>query len=126
MRWAQFEHLGAFPYSAEEGTYAASHFVDAVSEEEKQRRYDELMRLQRGIAEQVRGRRLGEVVPVLIESRMEEGLWVGRTQYDSPEIDGEVHVVAPDGAVAEGALVAVRLRSVLDYDFEGELVTEGK
>lgn len=126
VRWAQFEHLGAFPYSAEEGTYAASHFVDAVSEEEKQRRYDELMRLQRGIAEQVRGRRLGEVVPVLIESRMEEGLWVGRTQYDSPEIDGEVHVVAPDGAVAEGALVAVRLRSVLDYDFEGELVTEGK
>lgn len=125
VRWAQFEHLGAFPYSAEEGTHAAATLVDVVPQEEKQRRYDELMRLQRGIAEQVRGRRVGAVVPVLVESKMEEGLWVGRTPYDSPEIDGEVHVAAPAGALHEGEIYPVRLSSVLDYDFEGEVVERG-
>ena len=62
---------------------------------------------------------------MLIESRMEEGLWVGRTPYDSPEIDGEVHVAAPAGALHEGEIYPVRLSSVLDYDFEGEVVERG-
>lgn len=121
VQWASFEHLGAFPYSSEEGTYAAQHLSDVVPPEEKQRRYDELMKLQRGIAERVRGKRVGTTLPVLLESEMESGLWVGRTRYDSPEIDGEVHVRTGATVVQAGEIHPVKLVSVLDYDFEGVL-----
>ncbi len=121
VQWASFEHLGAFPYSSEDGTYAAQHLSDVVPPEEKQRRYDELMKLQRGIAELVRGKRVGTTLPVLLESEMESGLWVGRTRYDSPEIDGEVHVRTGATVVHAGEILPVKLVSVLDYDFEGVL-----
>ena len=121
VQWASFEHLGAFPYSSEDGTYAAQHLSDIVPPEEKQRRYDELMKLQRGIAERVRSKRVGTTLPVLLEAEMESGLWVGRTRYDSPEIDGEVHVRTGATVVQAGEIHPVKLVSVLDYDFEGVL-----
>ena len=121
VRCAEFEHLGAFCYSAEEGTYAAQTLVDSIPEDEKQQRYNTLMSLQRGIAERVRSRRVGSVLPVLIDAQMTPQLWVGRTPYDSPEIDGEVHITSPQRPLAVGDLLPVRLTKVLDYDFEGEL-----
>ncbi len=122
VKWARFEHLGAFTYSEEEGTYAAQHLQDQVSAEEKQRRYDELMRLQRGIAETVRGERIGKQMPVLVEGMMDENLYIARTQYDSPEIDGEFHLTAHGTPLTLGTIVQARTTGVVDYDLQGELI----
>ena len=124
VKWARFEHLGAFTYSEEEGTYAAQHLRDTVLQEEKEHRYDELMRLQRAIAEEVRGQRVGMQLPVLIEAKMGEKLYVGRTQYDSPEIDGEFHLTTDGEALQLGDIVMARVTGVLDYDLQGELVSQ--
>ncbi|MGP1362614.1 MAG: 30S ribosomal protein S12 methylthiotransferase RimO [Bacteroides sp.] len=124
VQWAEFEHLGAFAYSCEEGTYAAMHLEDIVPEEEKQRRYNELMRLQRGIAERVRARRIGAVLPVIVEGKMQESLYIGRTPYDSPEIDGEILLHTQDTELSLGSIVNARVTGVVDYDLEGEYIAE--
>lgn len=122
VNWAQFEHLGAFTYSEEEGTYAAQHLPDTVPQEEKERRYDELMKLQRGIAEKVREQRVGLHLPVLVEAKMADALYVGRTQYDSPEIDGEFHLSTQGVELQIGDKVMAKVTGVLDYDLQGVLL----
>jgi len=122
VNWAQFEHLGAFTYSEEEGTYAAQHLSDTVPQEEKERRYDELMKLQRGIAEKVREQRVGLQLPVLVEAKMADALYVGRTQYDSPEIDGEFHLSTQGVELKSGDKVMAKVTGVLDYDLQGVLL----
>lgn len=122
VQWARFEHLGAFTYSEEEGTYAAQHLHDCVPQAEKQHRYDELMRIQQGIASEVRRLRVGGTIPVLVEAKMGDNLFVGRTQYDSPEIDGEFHLSTQGRELAVGDIVQARVTDVLDYDLQGQLL----
>lgn len=85
----RFERLGAFTYSEEEGTYAAEHYKDNVRQSTKQKRYDRLMELQSSISAKANEARLGKMEKVLVD-RMESDFLVARSQYESPEVDGEI------------------------------------
>ena len=85
----RFERLGAFTYSEEEGTYAAEHYKDNVRQSTKQKRYDRLMELQSSISAKANEARLGKMEKVLVD-RMEPDFLVARSQYESPEVDGEI------------------------------------
>ncbi len=85
----KFERLGAFAYSEEEGTFAAKHYTDDIPQEEKERRVDTLMTIQQSISSEILSQMVGTRQRVVID-REEEAYYVGRTQYDSPEVDCEV------------------------------------
>ena len=85
----KFERLGAFAYSEEEGTYAAKHYTNNVPQEEKERRVEKLMEIQQEISAELLSHMVGTRQRVVID-REEEEYYVGRTQYDSPEVDCEV------------------------------------
>ena len=85
----KFERLGAFAYSEEEGTFAAKHYTDDIPQEEKERRVDTLMAIQQSISSEILSQMVGTRQRVVID-REEEAYYVGRTQYDSPEVDCEV------------------------------------
>jgi ribosomal protein S12 methylthiotransferase len=132
----RFERLGVFAYSEEEGTRAAE-MPDKIPREVAEERRDALMRRQLDISLENNRRQIGKVLDVLVESR-EDGAWVGRTEYDAPEIDGSVIFTAPNAAsddrkgarlcpLAEdgiGAFVKVRITDAMDYDLVGELASE--
>ncbi len=123
-REARFERLGAFKYSEEEGTWGAANLSDDVPEEEKQRRYDELMALQEGISAEFNASRVGSIVPVLADSVV-GGRLVCRSQYESPDVDGEIIVSLPEGEDATtyvGHIFNVRILEAEDYDLLGEIV----
>ena len=84
----RFERMGAFAYSHEEGTYAYQHYKDEIPQEVKQDRLDYLMRVQEGISADVNASKVGQTFRVIVD-REEEDFYVGRTQYDSPEVDPE-------------------------------------
>jgi len=86
-----FERLGAFTYSEEEDTFDASHYPDDVSEEEKSRRYDELMSLQEGISFAFNQSRVGTVEEVVVDD-FRDGIFICRSQKESPDVDGEILV----------------------------------
>jgi ribosomal protein S12 methylthiotransferase len=116
---ARFERLGAFTYSEEEGTHAAQHSRDATSEKIKQERYLRLMELQSGISLAFNQSRVGKKERVLID-RDEENGWVGRTQCESPEVDGEVYIdKAPGEANIIGTFREVKIQKAGDYDLFG-------
>lgn len=96
---ARFERLGAFAYSEEEGTYGAYHYKDSIRKEVKSERYHRLMELQSSISLAYNQSRVGKRERVLID-RVEGGQWVGRTQFESPEVDGEVYIEAPTAAAS--------------------------
>lgn len=89
VREMRFERMGAFAFSCEEGTYAAEHYTDDIPEEVKQRRVDELMSLQEQIAAEISDSRVGQTLRVVID-REEPDYYIGRTEWDSPEVDCEV------------------------------------
>lgn len=90
----RFDRLGAFAYSDEEGTYANRHYQDDVPEEVKQQRVEEVMMIQQEISRELMQQKVGTTQEVVID-RMEGDMYVGRTQYDSPEVDCEVLITAP-------------------------------
>ncbi len=117
-REARFERLGAFKYSEEEGTWGAQNLKDDVPEEEKQRRYDALMGLQEGISAEFNASRVGKVERVLADDVV-NGKLVCRSQYESPEVDGEIIVSVPSGtdpASFVGRFLDVRIVGAEDYD----------
>ena len=85
-----FERIGAFAYSHEVGTYSYKNHQDDVGEEVKQQRLDTLMRLQQKISTKVQKEKVGKVFKVILDR--EEDFYIGRTEYDSPEVDPEVLV----------------------------------
>ncbi len=94
--WVQtmrFERLGAFAYSNEEGTYAYTHYKDDVPQQEKERRVAAIMRIQQAISADLLGQLVGTQQRVIIDRR-EDAYYIGRTQYDSPEVDCEVLIDA--------------------------------
>jgi ribosomal protein S12 methylthiotransferase len=96
----RFDRLGAFAYSEEEGTYAARHYKDDIPQEEKERRVDTIMAIQQTISSDILSRMVGTQQRVVID-REEEDYYVGRTQYDSPEVDCEV-LIEKEGDEAMG------------------------
>lgn len=120
LQEVQFDRLGVFTYSQEEGTPAA-RLPEQIPAEVAERRASELMETQREVADKRNGRFVGQTLLVLIERFDEEaGVYVGRTQYDAPEIDGEVYVSGYEGSI--GQFVSVRITHSYDFDLSGEVV----
>lgn len=120
VRTAQFDRMGCFAYSPEEGT-AAYDLPDDVSEEEKLRRVDELMSLQEEISLIKNRARVGKTYRCLVD-RIEGGNVVARTEYDSPEVDDEV-IVKDNGKVSPGDFIQVKIVAAEEHDIYGEIVT---
>ena len=118
VRWARFERMGAFAYSEEEGTYAARHFKDNVPDEVKQSRLSELMALQQDISAEVQGQKVGQTLRVVIDRR-EGDYYVGRTEFDSPEVDPEVLIPVSEGTLRRGCFYDVQITDADDFDLYG-------
>ena len=115
VKWAKFDRMGAFAYSEEEGTYAAKHFKDDVPDEVKQQRLSELMSLQQEISAEVQNRKVGEIMKVVID-RVEGEYYVGRTEFDSPEVDPEVLIPVSDGKLRKGCFYDMEIVDSDDFD----------
>ncbi len=119
VKWARFERLGAFAYSEEEGTYSASHYQDDIPEETKQARLSKLMRIQQQISAEVQEDKVGKTMRVVID-RIEGDYYVGRTEYDSPEVDPEVLIAVADSPELEiGCFYEVKIIKADDFDLYG-------
>ena len=121
VREARFERLGAFMYSEEEGTFGAKHYKDEVPAELKQERLDRLMELQREISLSYNASRVGSVVRVLVDDIMDGNL-VCRSEFESPEVDGEILVRDGSGLVEPGDFIDVRITAAGDYDLTAEKI----
>ena len=122
MQFAQdvrFERMGAFAYSHEVGTYSYKNHQDDVGEEVKQQRLDTLMRLQQKISTEVQKEKVGKVFKVMLDR--EEDFYIGRTEYDSPEVDPEV-LVSKEQKLQLGKFYAVRIESSEAFELYGKIV----
>jgi len=125
---ARFQRMGAFTYSEEEGTYGAEHFRDSIRETTKKNRLNRLMELQRGISLAYNQSRIGSEVRVLVDD-FSDGVLVCRSEFESPEVDGEILVkyleaafdgIEPNSLV--GAFLTVRITAADEYDLTAEVV----
>ena len=121
VRWAKFDRLGAFAYSEEEGTYAALNYKDRVSKKKKQERLDILMSIQQRISTRLNDEKVGREFKVIID-RVEGDYYVGRTEYDSPEVDTEVLVNVADGDLRIGEFCKVKIKDATEFDLMGKVV----
>lgn len=112
---AKFDRLGVFPYSHEEGTYSWKNYEDDVPDEVKQSRAEEIMSLQRDISNEKNSKLVGQRLKVMID-RFETDEYVGRTEFDSPEVDQEVHITAGSKELNVGELYDAVVTSHDDYD----------
>ena len=122
VREARFERLGAFTYSEEEGTWGAEHLPDDVPEEMKQERLDALMEVQRGISFEYNRSRVGAELTVMVDDIV-DGTAVCRSEYESPDVDGEILVSGAAGKVSVGDFVRVRVTGAEDYDLRAVLLS---
>ena len=120
VREVRFERLGVFPYSEEEGTWSAEKLRDDVPEEVKQERVERIMALQNELSLENNSRRVGRTERVIIDSRQGD-YYVGRTQYDSPEVDQEILIPASERRLMRGHFYNVKVTSAADYDLYGEV-----
>ena len=120
VKWARFERMGAFAYSAEDGTYSAEHYEDDVPQEEKQRRLDKLMAVQQRISAEVEALKVGTVLKTIVD-RKEGDYYIGRTEFCSPEVDPEVLIKA-DHRLRVGSYYNVQITDSDDFDLYGEVV----
>ena len=120
VKTMRFERLGAFAYSEEEGTFAAKHYKDDIPQEEKERRVDTLMAIQQSISSEILSQMVGTTQRVVID-REEEEYYVGRTQYDSPEVDCEVLIEkeAKGERLEAGNYYEVTIIKSEDFDLYG-------
>lgn len=115
----RFERLGVFAYSHETGTYAYNHYVDDVPEEIKTQRLNEIMELQRTISAENNRQKVGKTFNVVIDKE-EGGFYVGRTEFDSPEVDPEI-LIAKTKPLSTGSFYSVKITDSNDYDLFGEV-----
>ena len=118
---ARFDRMGAFAYSEEEGTYAAEIYEDSISSEVKQARLDELMAIQQGISAELSAAKVGQELKVIID-RKEGEYYIGRTQFDSPEVDPEVLIKSEGKRLFTGNFYRVLITDADDFDLYGKIV----
>ena len=116
----RFERMGAFAYSHEEGTYAYQHYKDEIPQEVKQDRLDYLMRVQEGISADVNASKVGQTFRVIVD-REEEDFYVGRTQYDSPEVDPEI-LISKETPLSPGSFYQVKVIDAQAFDLYGKVL----
>ncbi len=125
VKWAKFERMGAFAYSEEEGTYSAQHLKDDVPDEVKQARLSKLMRLQQQISADVQQSKVGRQLSIVID-REEGDYLVGRTEYDSPEVDPEVLIKKVDAlGLRPGMFCRAYIESADDFDLYADVIKAG-
>lgn len=121
VSWARFERMGAFAYSEEQGTPSARLYDDNIPEDVKQERLSRLMRLQQKISAEIQENKVGKEMRIVIDRK--EGDWyVGRTEYDSPEVDPEILIPASVDGLASGKFYNVRVTKADDFDLYGEVI----
>ncbi len=120
VRDMRFERMGAFPYSHEDGTYAFDHYEDSIEDDVKQRRMDELMTLQERISAELNHEKVGKNLRVIID-REDAEYYIGRTEFDTPEVDPEV-LVRKTQALTIGNFYDVRITEAQAFDLYGEVV----
>ncbi|MBO5807688.1 MAG: 30S ribosomal protein S12 methylthiotransferase RimO [Bacteroidaceae bacterium] len=125
VKWAKFDRLGAFAYCEEDGTYAACNYRDSVSKKRKQERLDRLMDIQQRISTRLNDAKVGKVFRTIID-RIEGDYYVGRTEFDSPDVDTEVLVSVHDGELSIGGFYNVRITDATEFDLMGVVETEDK
>lgn len=118
----EFERLGVFAYSKEEGT-AAARMKNQVRRDVKERRRDRIMAAQREISLRHNEALVGKIFRVLVEEDCQDGTFIGRTVMDAPEIDNGV-IFTADEKLMPGTFVSVRINDAFDYDLSGEMVKE--
>ncbi|MCH2215286.1 MAG: 30S ribosomal protein S12 methylthiotransferase RimO [Flavobacteriales bacterium] len=116
----RFDRLGCFTYSHEENTHAFN-FQDDVPEEVKKERAEEIMELQSGISHEINQAKVGKTFKVMID-RVEGNDYIGRTEFDSPEVDNEVIIPKSTGYARIGDFAQVKITDCAPYDLYGELV----
>jgi ribosomal protein S12 methylthiotransferase len=120
LRMHEFDRVGIFRYSHEEGT-SAYDLVDDVPEDVKEQRASEIMEVQQEISFEKNKARIGRTFRVLVD-RKESGRYLGRTEFDSVEVDNEV-IIRSSRTLVPGEFVHVRITKAYDFDLEGELVS---
>lgn len=123
VKFAKFDRLGAFAYSEEEGTYSVEHYDDDVPEEVKQSRLDKLMAVQQRISAELTAQKVGQTFKVIID-RIEGDYYIGRTEFDSPEVDPEVLIPLTDGKLRIGEFYQVKVTDSDDFDLYGHIEKE--
>lgn len=121
VREMRFERLGAFAYSEEDGTWSERHYKDDIPEDVKQARLSKLMRIQQRISSEIQEEKVGKVMRVIIDRR-EGDYWIGRTEFDSPDVDPEVLIsVSTAPEVKIGNFYEVNIISADDFDLYATL-----
>ena len=125
---ARFERLGAFMYSEEEGTYGAENFKDSITKRTKQERLDDLMKLQSEISLECNQARIGSETDVIVDD-FTDGVFVCRSEFESPEVDGEILVKYDSALIGDvdpysliGEFIRVRITGADEYDLIAEIV----
>ena len=121
VKWARFERMGAFAYSEEEGTYSEKHYEDDIPEEVKQRRLDQLMRIQQHISAELEAEKVGKTYEVIIDRR-EGDYYVGRTAFCSPEVDPEVLIPVAERELTIGEFYDVQMTDSEEFDLYGTTI----
>ncbi|MBQ0070085.1 MAG: MiaB/RimO family radical SAM methylthiotransferase, partial [Bacteroidales bacterium] len=119
VKEARFERMGAFAYSEEDGTYAAKNFDDVIPQEIKDERLQKLMDLQESISQEIQDAKVGKTFKVIVD-REDEDYYVGRTQYDSPEVDPEV-LIEKTKQLTVGEFYNVRITEALPFELIGKV-----
>ncbi len=117
----QFERMGAFTYSHEEGTFAYKHYIDNIPFETKEIRLNKLMAEQQIISNRLNNNKIGKTFKVIIDRKSDE-FYIGRTEYDSPEVDCEVLIKKGNKHLSIGNFYNIRITDAMDFDLYGELI----
>ena len=119
VREARFERMGAFAYSEEGGTWAAQNLNDDIPQEVKQERLQQLMELQEDISLEIQEQKVGQTLRVMVD-REEDDYYIGRTEWDSPEVDPEV-LITKDKPLVIGEFVPVHITQALPFELIGRI-----
>ena len=120
-RAMRFDRMGAFAYSEEKGTYAEINYKDSIPEDVKQSRLSDLMTLQQTISEDLCRQKIGKIFKTIIDRREGE-YYIGRTEYDSPEVDGEVLIPVSQGRLLKGHFYNVKVVDADEFDLRGTVI----
>lgn len=121
VRKVRFDRMGAFAYSEEEGTFAANNYDDNISQEVKQARLDELMAIQQEISSELSAAKIGRQMKVIID-RIEGDYYIGRTEFDSPEVDPEALIERNGEQLIIGNFYQVEIVNSDDFDLYGHII----
>ena len=122
VKFARFERMGAFAYCEEEGTYAAKHYTDSIPDDVKQSRLDEIMSIQEDISLELNKSKIGKTLKVIID-REDSDYYIGRTEFDSPEVDPEV-LIDKSVKLSTGNFYNVLITDALPFELIAKVVNE--